>query len=400
MDSDNWICFYTNVLFDPHESFDRRFEWVMKHAKIDNVDALLALDDNQLKRLDYADPTNGNHILPIPAGFRNRIRAFQAFYTTTYNKKSSVDVLSITHDEFYDYMASDYDPDAPVIRIPRVPCYGNGILRQWDNSTNTMLSASPTQEDKDSHSPVDNLVDGDDGICDADDSFPASFASKNWTLARSDISTDTMLLSMPSGQDDAPSSFVNRPVACYARPYRYEDSFVLYSFIGSCFTTTLDGESNPIDFETARVDCHPDLDHDYGISFRVQLTVRAIQVSVIAMLPIPLRWELWLYATRFFNPDYGGRIKKKLNSLLVVLSLSTMGGEKCQFFRSVLWGVRNVIPLRKRESVVTTDLVSTRLQYAVLTLVLVLYPRGSSLVGPNSPKTLVYVGYSSSLPTQ
>jgi hypothetical protein len=77
-----------------------------------------------------------------------------------------------------------------------------------------------------------------------------------------------------------------------------------------------------------------------------------------------------------------------------------MGGEKCQFFRSEIWGVKDVIPSRKRESVVTTDLVSTRLQYVVLTLVLVLYLRGSSLVGPNSPKTLVYVGYSSSLPTQ
>jgi hypothetical protein len=256
MDSDNWIRFYTNVLFDPHESVDRRFEWVMKHAKIDNVDALLALDDNQLERLEYADPTNGNRILPSPVGYRIRIRAFQAFYTTTYNKKSSIDVLSITYDEFYDYMAFDYDSAAPIIHIPCVPCYGNGILRQPD------------------------------------------------------ISTDTMPLFMPSDQDDAPSSFVNRPVVRYARPYHYEDSSVLYSFIGSCFTTTLDGESNPITVKTARVDGHPDLDHHYGISFRVKLTVRAIQVSIMAMLPIPLCWELWLYATRFFNPDYGGRIKK------------------------------------------------------------------------------------------
>jgi hypothetical protein len=184
MDSDNWIRFYTNVLFEPHESLDRRFEWVMKHAKIDNVDALLALDDNQLERLAYADPTNGNHILPIPGGFRNRIRAFQAFvYTTAYNKKSSVDVLAITYDEFYDYMAFDYDPEAPVIHIPCVPCYGNGILRRWGISNDLTISASPTQ-DKDSHSLcVDSLVDGHDGICDDNDPFPESLASKNCTFA-------------------------------------------------------------------------------------------------------------------------------------------------------------------------------------------------------------------------
>jgi hypothetical protein len=128
MDSNNWIRFYTNVLFDPHESYNRHFEWVMQHAKIDNGDALIALDDNQLEHIEYADLTNGDHILPIPGGFRNRIHAFQAFYTIPYNKKSSADVLSITHDEFYAYIAFDYDPAAPVIHIPRVPCYGNGIF--------------------------------------------------------------------------------------------------------------------------------------------------------------------------------------------------------------------------------------------------------------------------------
>jgi hypothetical protein len=44
------------------------------------------------------------------------------------------------------------------------------------------LSATPTQ-DKDSHSPVDSLVDGHDGICEENDSFPESLASNNCTFA-------------------------------------------------------------------------------------------------------------------------------------------------------------------------------------------------------------------------
>ena len=159
MDPDTWNRFIANVLIGPNpHATDRRYEWTLQHLEIDSVDAMLALDDNQQKRLEYADPTNGNKIATTPSGCRNRIRAFQAFCATLYNEKRMTDVSSITHDEFMDFYEYDF--------------------RYYP-----ILPTTPKQ-DADSDSPANRPVDCRPEIMQDDISLPRS-RSKTRTVVRS-----------------------------------------------------------------------------------------------------------------------------------------------------------------------------------------------------------------------